>query len=432
MDAFNSAFDTIIVGALALPWVLLVYHLFFPERTDDPPKKETRKSDPHREKTITVRLLLSETKNHPVETLANQAQPQVKTIPPLAESTPDTGTSLDRRIRKMKTWVEDKNQTAVAGVLLFAMAYSLGSAVSRIAQDFFDDNDLNFQFQQHLFQVGVTESSIRTEVYCQTLHQDDKTSPPEAAEPAKPPSTEAPKPSDPILAERKKFQDNDPQCDYTGRWIIPLQSSDTQGSKRQVIDHDWIERQEVRATDIFRVHEAALLLKGTDPNERLRQYHDQIMVLRGASFDGLIAFSLCLFWWSATSDSARQVLGVNLMRALARVLGFAFVVLYFALGLTATVNHLHEHLHSPPFMEFTLLLLAVAGGYLLCKILWRKDARHQPPVKIPGAYLVLAALLTVSAFLGWWATQVLYDQHVIYSFKAQSDAPAEAATPSPK
>jgi hypothetical protein len=31
MGAFAIAFDTIIVGALAVPWVLLVYHLFFPE-----------------------------------------------------------------------------------------------------------------------------------------------------------------------------------------------------------------------------------------------------------------------------------------------------------------------------------------------------------------------------------------------------------------
>jgi hypothetical protein len=31
MGTFNIAFDTIIVGALAFPWVLLVIHLFFPQ-----------------------------------------------------------------------------------------------------------------------------------------------------------------------------------------------------------------------------------------------------------------------------------------------------------------------------------------------------------------------------------------------------------------
>src|ERR1700689_102687 len=105
MGAFNIAFDTIIVGALALPWVLLIIHLFFSDN-------ETR-----------------------------------------------IGTLLD--------WVNKQNQPALAGVLLFAMAYSLGSAVSRIAQDFFDDDDLHVPLFQRVFRVGVTETSIRTDVYCQ-------------------------------------------------------------------------------------------------------------------------------------------------------------------------------------------------------------------------------------------------------------------------
>ena len=43
-----------------------------------------------------------------------------------------------------------QNQPAVAGVLLFAMTYTLGSAVSRMAQDFFNDNDLHVQFRRSL------------------------------------------------------------------------------------------------------------------------------------------------------------------------------------------------------------------------------------------------------------------------------------------
>ena len=35
--------------------------------------------------------------------------------------------------------------------------------------------------------------------------------------------------------------------------------------------------------------------KGGDYTVRLRQLHDQVMVLRGAAFNGVIAFSLCLF-----------------------------------------------------------------------------------------------------------------------------------------
>jgi hypothetical protein len=99
MGAFSIAFDIIIVGALALPWVLLVIHVFFS---------------------------------------ANESS-----------------------LKKLLDWVKDQNQPAVAGVLLFAMTYSLGSAVSRIAQDFFDDDDLHIQVSNYLLQVGVTETSIR-------------------------------------------------------------------------------------------------------------------------------------------------------------------------------------------------------------------------------------------------------------------------------
>ena len=117
MGAFSIAFDTIIVGSLALTWVLLVLHLFFSDK--------------------------------------------------------------ELSIGKLLDWVSKQNQPAVAGVLLFAMAYSLGSAVSRIAQDFFDDDDMHFRIDHVLFRVGVTESSIRTDVYCRTA------------------DNEAPKPGDP-------------------------------------------------------------------------------------------------------------------------------------------------------------------------------------------------------------------------------------------
>jgi len=100
MGALTIAFDTTIVGALALPWVYLVVHLFF-----------------------------SEGENFIVKALA---------------------------------WVKEKGAQVPAGVLLFAMTYSLGSAVSRIAQDFFNDDDLHFKigpplFNPQRFRVGVTE-----------------------------------------------------------------------------------------------------------------------------------------------------------------------------------------------------------------------------------------------------------------------------------
>ena len=89
MGALSIAFDTIIVGALAVSWVALIVHLFF---------------------------------------------------------------SRDKSgIEHLLDWVKRQNQPAVAGVLFFAIAFFLGSAVSRIAQDFFDDDDLHIQVGRTLF-----------------------------------------------------------------------------------------------------------------------------------------------------------------------------------------------------------------------------------------------------------------------------------------
>src|SRR3984893_9772629 len=339
MGAFSIAFDTIIVGSLALTWVLLVIHLFFSDK--------------------------------------------------------------ELSIRNLLDWVGKQNQPAVAGVLLFALAYSLGSAVSRIAQDFFNDDDLHFRVSHYLFRVGVTESSIRTDVSCRTL----------------PRGTTTPKPGDPIAEKRDAFKDNNPKCTYTGRWII-----------RQTIDPDtneqitakWISEQEDGAEEIFRFQEATVLLQGTDPTERLRQFHDQIMVLRGAAFDGMLAFSLCLFWWSAKFQS---------------LLRWAVLFPYLFPGAITTWNHFKVHPDGPPHMEFTLLTLAAAG----CRLLWqhrprkkedhRQPAAHNGPGNIRPAYLLLSLFLTVSAFLGWWATQVLYDEQVIYSYQSLREAPVRPMMP---
>jgi len=43
---------------------------------------------------------------------------------------------------------------------------------------------------------------------------------------------------------------------------------------------------------------------------------------------------------------------------------------------------------------------------------------------------VIALFLTVSALLGWWATQVLYDQQVVYSYKSLGENPPGPAASS--
>jgi len=320
VPALSIAFDTIIVGALALPWVLLVIHLFFSDN--------------------------------------------------------------EGRIGKLVKWVKEQQQPALAGVLLFAMTYSLGSAVSRIAQDFLDDDDLHVELNGHLFRVGVTEASIRADVYCREQRL-------------------VPQTLVDSLTQPDEFSTKDLKCQYTGKWVVP---------QPYVFLND---AQSDMAAQVFHIQEGALLLKGTDPNERLRQFHDQIMVLRGAGFDGWVAFSLCLFWWSATFHSR---------------LRWAVPLLYLVPGSIALYHHILERAVSqPPYMEFTWLILAAAGWYVLKQ---RRPKKKRGAQGTPAAqdgqgkfrfvYLALSAFLTVTAVLGWWSTERLYDQQVIYSYRALS------------
>jgi hypothetical protein len=337
MGTFSIAFDTIIVGALALPWLLLVIHLFFPQN--------------------------------------------------------------ESRISGLLDWVNKQNQPAVAGVLLFAMAYPLGSVVSRIAQDCFDDDDLYVEAFGQLFRVGVTTTGTRilTHVYCQEKEQ----------------GLISQMLIDSFISQPKQSGTNDSACRYKESWMIPQ-------------THEHISRAEGIAVDIFHVQEGALLLQGTDKNERLRQFHDERMVLRGAAFDGMVTFSLCLFWWSAERRSK---------------LRYAVPLIYLIPGAIALNNHLlvGRTASNPPLLEFTLLVLALAG----LRLIWQRRPKRRSVGGEPGtqnktgnirtSYLVLSLLLTVTAFLGWQATEVLYDQQVIYSsYKALYESVTNPLTPSPK
>jgi hypothetical protein len=349
MGTFSIAFDTIIVGALALPWVFLVIHLFFPQN--------------------------------------------------------------ESRISGLLDWVNKQNQPAVAGVLLFAMAYPLGSVVSRIAQDCFDDDDLYVEAgHQRLFRVGVTMSGTRilTHVYCQEKHEGLISQTLIDSLRAKP----EPSATDDVAATDVAGTD-DLACRYKESWMIPH-------------NHERISQAEDIAADVFHVQEGTLLLQGTDKNERVRQFHDERMVLRGAAFDGVVAFSLCLFWWSSERRSR---------------LRYAVPFIYLVPGAIALHNHLRSgrEASNPPLLEFTLLVLALAGWYLI----WHRRPQGKGPTKEPAAhhsqgrirtsYLVLSFLLTITAFLGWQATEVLYDQQVIYSsYKALSEGQSKSVTPSQK
>jgi hypothetical protein len=308
MQALSIALDTIIVGALALPWVLFAADLFFLEGPTD-----------------------------------------------------------DNRVKVGGAFVKENVPIGALGVLLFAVTYLLGSAISRTAQDFFNDADL--------IRVWPTEDNIRTAEYCD---QD-----PEIRDTFKEVT-----PSD--FGECPKADAKKPKwgtCNYWFGRFCDKYSNDLVSETQRV----------------FRLQEAALLLNGQDRTERLRQLHDQIGVLRGAAFDGILAVVLCLFcWWARLGKKVRWLLGL-------------VPLLFLVLGLHSLYAHFQQSgINEAPFMESTVILLGAAGLRGLYKGESRPSYGH-------GLFLLLL-LFFVVAYLGWWRTEVLYSRQVIYSFYAQRHA----------
>lgn len=408
MGALTIAFDITIVGALALPWVYLVIHLFF-----------------------------SEGENY---------------------------------IKQALDWVNKHEAQVPAGILLFAMTYTLGSAVSRIAQDFFNDDDLYVHVDGNLLRWPVTEDRIRARVYCdedEEHHDRQHLLPNNSAE-----ATDSAMESE--IGEFRNRPTNDPKkmgglekyesvCKHVMKvWIPSKPNEDNPATLVKIMAH------------IFGIQENTLMDKG-DYSARLRQLHDQIMVLRGAAFSGLIAFSLCLFAWGAIlthklrskSESGRGDKPRPWVRWTFAIAAYAFTILLTAVALVALYHHLEEEdlrfPPDPPYMEFTLVLLAIAGGWLLLpSLLWGSlppslcpaskagaeeagDAGKKEKCAIPhwrikhwGQLVGLSFILTIAAFLGWWSTEVVYRDQVIYSYDSQfsntqgSAKPGKKSTPDTK
>jgi len=293
MDALKIALETIIVGASALPWMFLLVDLFCPSK----------------------------------EQLCNGLLPQ-----------------LNNQI-----------VATIAGVLLFAMAYMVGSSVVRISEDFFNDADLS---------IHLTEDEIRADVFCQ--------------------------PGEPWLIQTGVTVNGGTPAELVSPCPHPNQTIRIEDTNNRVAQTSALE-------------ESSLWMADADKTDVLRHLRQQIVVLRGVAFNGILTTFLCLF---------------GVCARLGRGGRWSLVVVALGLlvwAIDAMGDHFHEHMHrmagDPPLMEIVLLAIALAGF----GVAW-KGVRERPYF----CPFMFSALLTGLAFFGWWYTEILYTQKVIYFFYAQS------------
>lgn len=301
LDALKFAFEILIVGALALPWVAILYHTF-PE--DQP-----------------------------------------------------THLKFDW------SFVPKGAQGAVSLAVVLAFGYLVGSVVSRFSRDFFNDE---------LFQPLPTEDLIRDNVYYQELCSNHWIVYTKLWTPV---HLEAPK--DFCVPHRYRLKDLTPE-------------------QREQFDE--------KVQELFLLEDSELLLQGVDKIDRLKQYFDQITILRGAAFNGFVLFSLALL--GSFGKLKDRLLGHRVLQLLT-FLPPVIAAIWVLLNLW---SHREDHIYSlysdPPLAELAILLLATVGFFMI-----RKPSNALPYFRI----CIMAGVLTVVSFGGWWWTEVMYDLQVIHS-----------------
>jgi hypothetical protein len=180
--------------------------------------------------------------------------------------------------------------------------------------------------------------------------------------------------------------------------------------------HDFDER----VQEMFRLQEGELLLQGLDKVDRMKQFYDQITVLRGVAYNGLICSLLCAF--AGCGNLRAQWSSRRVVRPLT-FLPPALMVVYASWSLwehfwIAPSQSLYG---NPPLAEFVLFVLGVVGFFVVAKA-------TETPFYFRN--FVLAAVITLISFGGWWYTEMMYDLFVIHSqpeLLSETSAPKSAA-----
>ncbi|HEX8814780.1 MAG TPA: hypothetical protein VF753_04695 [Terriglobales bacterium] len=300
MDTFKTAFDMIVVGALALPWVLLLLDLYLPIKTAEKTTKQT------------------------LENLSPTLQ-----------------------------FVNDAKLSAVAGVLLFAVAYVMGAGISRMSGDALNDDDFGlFRPVRHLL---PTTDKIAFYVYCGKQGW--------------------------LVDPCPCIKDQAQSCPF-GSWSRP--------SEKQ-----WCALL-LQSRRVFEYQEAALLNAGEQTPERMSHIYQQVVILRGAVLDGLV-LSLLLLLCCLQKRYGPKVVGAVC----------AGIILWWSLALWRHVSALNpwEYLAQPPMLEICIIVIVLLSGFAFL--------RNGVPNHRFCIGFVVASAMTFLAYVGWWWTEIVYDELVL-------------------
>jgi hypothetical protein len=328
-------------------------------------------------------------------------------------------------------------RSAVTVAVVVAFGYLLGSAISRISRNFFNDELWKKVPTEHLIR-----DAVYMDVYCKEHLVKDMYMPfaadlpkpdragsgknfglcPKEIPIAKRDSAIGPGLTPTQIAELTSNPDGEGVYQMTrdDETYVPVPYSKvTDASKGgyhakagepERYANDQMSQFPERVLALFRLQEGKLLLQGQDKVDRLKQFFDQITILRGAAFNGFVLLVVCAFGICGNLKvrwSGRPVVKfAAYLPACAMILASCYWF-HVHLGGKAFAHDPNAIYNHPPLTEFVFLLLGLLGALIVFK------AREIRP---HFRTFVLAAVVTLISFGGWWWTEIMYDTLVIHSW----------------
>jgi len=304
MEALKLAFETVIIGLFALPWLWVMIDLVNPD-------------------------------------LLTRA-----------------------RISHLIRFIPEEMRSPAIGITVFCLVYLVGSMITPVACQFLNDSDM-------LGKILPTEEKIQASTY-------QKIGVPANTDQA-------------IPAKIKLVSFSSPGSGQPG------------GYNAEFL-HD----------------EGALLLRGPESCERLNRLHEQLTVLRGATFSAFALMVLCGFAWCGRcakkgAASAAKVTGWSDWRRWVALVGAVLILSIAVLGLWEDRHSLDSG--DMPILEVVLLVLGCLGLYIA-------SCGTRSRLKFHGTMFLFAVCFTVICYTGYGCTEKSYDQAVYYTYRAIPPATA--------